>query len=204
MLIGGDEVYATGIMFHADGVIQEGDVYDYAFVYDDAIVDMTGGVVVGILGAYDFSTVNISGGVIGKLDSMASGTFNLSGDMSTNSFVVNGSCTANVFGGNVGLIEAWSSNSVNLHGGVISDYLLAVSTVNIYGYGFDYDPLAGSYGGGQLTGFWVDDTPFSIDLFAASLPGGGPIDTWSHIVLVPEPATILLLSLGGLFLRKRN
>jgi hypothetical protein len=126
---------------------------------------------------------------------------NLSGDMSTNSFVVNGSCTANVFGGNVGLIEAWSSNSVNLHGGVISDYLLAVSTVNIYGYGFDYDPLAGSYGGGQLTGFWVDDTPFNIDLFAASLPGGGPIDTWSHIVLVPEPATILLLGLGAINIR---
>ena len=73
---------------------------------------------------------------------------------------------------------------------------------NIYGYGFQYNPLTGDYGGGQLTGFWMDDTPFSIDLWYSSYPGAPIIDTYAHIVLIPEPATLLLLGSGGLFLRK--
>jgi hypothetical protein len=109
--------------------------------------------------------------------------------------------TVDMFGGNVGLIEAWNYSTVNLYGGIISDYLLATSTVNIYGYGFDYDPIAGNDRGGQLTGFWVDDTPFSIDLYYLKAPGAPFIDTWSHITLIPEPTTILLLGLGAINIR---
>ena len=152
ILLGACETCATNITFFEDGVIQDGDVYDVVGIFDHATVDM--------------------------------------------------------FGGNVGLIEAWNYSTVNLYGGIISDYLLAYGddslTVNIYGYGFEYDPLAGDYRGGQLTGFWLDDTPFSIDLYYDDTPGGAIIDTYPHIVLIPEPTTILLLTLGGLILKKRN
>jgi len=155
---------------------------------------MTGGVVTSQLGAYDSSTVNISGGILGgvftSVESVAS-TLNLSGSMQADGVEIWGSGSLNMFGGTVGSVGI--HNVANLYGGTISDYLLATSTVNIFGYDFEYDPLAGNYQGGQLIGFWLDDTP-----------GGPIIDTWPHIVLIPEPASLLLFGLGGLFLRRRS
>jgi hypothetical protein len=137
------------------------------------------------------------------LDSFDSSTLNLSGNPQINDIGVYFSGTVNMFGGTIGSVQI--DNIANLYGGIISDYLLATSTVNIYGYNFQYNPLAGDYRGGQLTGFWMNDTPFSIDLYAVyNPPYGGTIDTWSHVVLIPEPATILLLGLGVLMLKKRN
>jgi hypothetical protein len=57
--------------------------------------------------------------------------------------------------------------------------------------------------GGQkigITGFWQDNTPFSIELF-----GYADYDpAWMNInVIVPEPMTVMLIALGGLLMRKR-
>jgi hypothetical protein len=208
ILFGACNVHATTIAFFTDGVIQEGDEYVSVGVYSNATVDMTGGMVTSQLTAYDFSTVNISGGILEAIISTDTSTVNLSGSTQVVGLGVRNLGTVNMFGGNVGLIDAWNHSTVNLRGGTISNYLLAYGdeslTVNIYGYGFDYNPLAGDYRGGQLTGFWVDDTPFSIDLYYDDTPGGPVIDTWSHITLIPEPATILLFGLGIVLLRKRN
>jgi hypothetical protein len=197
---------ATIVAFYTDGVIQDGDVYDYVSVYNDATVDMTGGIVTVQLGAYDSSTVNISGGVLHGVFTSAgastASTLNLSGSMQADAVGIWGLGTLNMLGGTVGSVE--NNNIANLYGGIISDYLWATSTVNIYGYGFQYNPLAGDYRGGQLTGFWMNDTPFSIDLWYLNVPYAPLIDTYSHIVLIPEPATILLLGLGVLMLKKRN
>lgn len=195
--------HATTIAFYTDGVIQDGDVYSYVDVYNNATVDMTGGIVTVQLGAYDSSTVNISGGVLGGVftsGASTASTLNLSGSMQADGVYIGGLGTLNMFGGIVGSVKI--HNIANLYGGIISDYLLATSTVNIYGYGFQYNPLAGDYQGGQLTGFWLDDTPFSIDLYYSDKPGGLLIDTYSHIVLIPEPATILLVGLGVLLKRR--
>ena len=80
------------------------------------------------------------------------------------------------------------------------------TAVNIYGYNFDYDPLAGDHEGGQLTGFWQGDVPFSIDMVYDDPMGAQTIDTWSHITLhdIPEPATISLLILGTLLIRRKT
>ena len=201
ILLGASETWATSIAFYEDGVIEEGNVYSWVSVHNDATVDMSGGMVTSQLTAYDFSTGNVSGGILEAIISTDTSTVNLSGAMQIVGLGVSSSGTVTMFGGSVVLMEVGSSNPVNLHGGVISDYLKAVSTVNIYGYGFEYDPLAGDHRGGQLTGFWVDDTPFSIDLYYLKAPGGPFIDTWSHITLIPEPATILLLGLGAINIR---
>jgi len=194
---------ATTVAFYTDGVIQEGDVYSYVYVYNNATVDMTGGVVTTVLVAYDSSTVNISGGILHQIGSSyesAASTLNLSGSMQADEVEIGGSSVLNMFDGTIGSVEI--DNIANLYGGIISDYLLATSTVNIYGYDFQYNPLAGDYRGGQLTGFWLNDTPFSIDLYYDDTPGGSLVDTYPHIVLIPEPATILLLGLGILLQRR--
>ncbi len=208
ILLGVSEAWATSISFYEDGVIQEGDVYSEVAVFNNAKVDMTGGVVTSQFTTWGSSTANVSGGILEALVSVETSIVNLSGAMQIEGLGVSDSGTVNMFGGNVGLIEAWNHSTVNLHGGTISNYLLAYGTedlvISIFGYGFNYDPLAGSYRGGQLTGFWLDDTPFSIDLYYDDTPGGPIIDTWSHITLIPEPATILLLGLGGFLIRKRS
>jgi hypothetical protein len=190
--------HATTVAFYTDGVIQDGDVYDYVSVYNNAKVDMSGGTVSEILTAYSSSTINISGGILNILDSWDSSILTLVGNPQINELGVSFSGRANIFGGTINFLKVGSSNPVNLYDGIISDYLLATSTVNIYGYDFQYNPLAGDYRGGQLTGFWMDDTPFSIDLYYDDTPGGVPVDTYAHIVLIPEPATLLLLGLGVL------
>jgi len=165
---------------------------------------MTGGIVTHLTG-WDYSIINVSGGILGGLGSLEFNMLNLYYDAVVGSVGVSDSGTLNMFGGNVDVIMVGSTKTANLYGGIISDYLMAASTVGIYGYGFQYNPLAGDYRGGQLTGFWLDDTPFSIDLFGnPGGPYGGPIDTYSHIVLIPEPATVLLLGLGVLMLKKRS
>ena len=50
---------------------------------------------------------------------------------------------------------------------------------------------------GWLSGYWLDGTAFS-RIYLRNLPEPFP---GSHVVLIPEPGTFLLLSLGGLILR---
>ena len=202
--------HATNIAFYTDGVIQEGDEYVSVGVYNNARVDMTGGIVTNQLTTYDYSTLNALGGLLEAIVSVEFSTVNLSGVVRIGGMTVEESSAVNMFGGEVDslkILKIGSSNPVNLYGGIISDYLLATSTVNIYGYDFQYNPLAGDYGGGQLTGFWLDDMPFSIDLYAVyNPPYGATIDTWSHVVLreIPEPCTLALLAFGAIIhLRRR-
>ena len=107
-------------------------------------------------------------------------------------------------GGNIGwYLEAADSSTIDISGGMITDWLYATdrSVVNIYGYGFDYDPYGGRWNGGELTGFWMDDSPFTIELL-----DNVAVDStyYDHINLVPEPATLSLLLLGGLAGRRRR
>ena len=89
-------------------------------------------------------------------------------------------------------------STLNLHGGQIFGSLEIehlTTWVHIYGYGFNNDPFPGS----PLTGFWADDTAFSINLVDDT------ISTYDQIVFheIPEPVSIMLFGLGGLLLRKK-
>ena len=140
-------------------------------MYDSSTLNIYGGTLWLFLQTYDSSTVNLYGGII---DSMSIG-----------------------FGGN---------SILNVYAGYVSAWVGDIqveqtATVNIYGYGFEYNP----YGKWMLPipegedGRWVSElTGYSFE--------GDPIDLWGlpdpathdNINLIPEPMTLFLLGLGSL------
>ena len=180
VLIGMSEVQAIDVDFYSDAKIEDGDVYTNVFVYDTppdtTTLDMYGGSVAGFV-TYDSSIVNIYGGEVW----WGLATYNLS--------------TVNIYGGSVkceGLIVGHSS-TLNVYGGSLlvgnSPVFDPASTVNIYGYGFNYD-------GFQLTGFLTDGSSLIIREVSYS--------DYAHMNLIPEPTTFLLFGFGVLLLRKRK
>jgi len=213
------EVQAIDVDFYSDATIQDGDLYDLVRLYDTppdhTTVDMTGGFVHN-LWSYDSSIINMTDGEILTLETRSTSNANISGgnvrsvftwDHTTTNLYNGGSVfslgagvsgTINMMGGNTEYLRAGDFSIVNLFGGTVNIYLNAWDSaiVNIYGYGFDYDPISGNWNGGQLMGFWLDDTPFIIDL-----AGSG---TYSHINLIPEPGSLILCALGALLVRRKK
>jgi len=213
------QVQAIDVDFYSDATIQDGDLYDLVRLYDtppdQTTVDMTGGSV-HYLRSYDTSIINITGGEIQTLETFNTSTANISGvsiygvsawDYTTVNLSVTGNVTTlgarvsgtiNMMGGTVEYLGAIDSGTINIYGGIITESLGAWNdaVVNIYGYDFNYDPMGGSRDGGQLTGYWMDGSAFIIDLYGT--------DTYSHINLIPEPCSLLLLTIGCLLLKRKK
>jgi hypothetical protein len=103
-----------------------------------------------------------------------------------------------VSGGEINDLFGYDYSEISLSGGQILGDLTVyndTSWVHIFGYGFNNDPFMGS----PLTGYWANDIPFSINLVDST------ISTYDQIVfhIIPEPATLFLVGLGGIMLRKR-
>lgn len=185
----------------------DGGIHDIAYeINDDVRVDwempgiqttvnfLDGGLVTGGLGVYGDGQANIFGGsIVGDLAA------------SPNSCI-------NLFGGSIGAdLEARVNSEINLFGGIIDGILEAEDSavLSIHGSSFAIDGQPVSYGelfsvfGGNsynepirhITGILLSgellDNDFQIGQEAA-------------IVLIPEPATFLLLGLGAVMLRKRR
>jgi hypothetical protein len=210
-------VAAEDKIFTSSGQIVDGEEWNNVSIYnDDTIVDMLGGLVdrmgtydastlnvtggyVSTLEAHEFSTANVSGGYVYGVFASDNAILNFSGDASAVRLGVGGDLgTINMTGGTTHYLGGGDSSTTNLYGGIISENLGAVDSavVNVYGYGFEFDPNGGSRDGGQLTGFWLDDSAFIIDLYGA--------ETYSHINLIPvvdvevdiRPAAVNLRSRG--------
>ncbi len=128
-------------------------------------------------GIWDTATVNISGGSFGALHSRDSSTVNM-------------------FGGNAELIAVRVSSTLNMWGGSL-DFLgvelTETITVNLFvdSYMFNPDSYL-TYD--QITGVWMNDNG-TFDILITE-------GKFQYINMVPEPATLLLLATGSLFLRK--
>ena len=170
------------IDFYSDATIDNGDVYDVVSVYDTppdfTTVDMLGGSIQSFH-TYDSSIANMHDGEIGwGILSLNSSTVNLyAGTINLESLFVIDSSTLNIYGGDllVGNSPGFSESS----------------TVNIYGYNFNR-------GINELTGFLSDGSAFAFKEL--------PYDEYSHmnLIIIPEPATVFLLALGALALKKRT
>jgi hypothetical protein len=200
-LIAAPALRAVDKTFTSSGQILPGEEWGNVYVYnDDTVVDMLGGILdsivsndastlnvfdgeVSTLAALEFSTANIFGGSVHGAYAWDQASVTLSGTGTVLSFGAGGSSgTVNMLGGVAEYVRAGDTSVANLYGGLVNSYLNAwdSASVNIYGYDFDYDPAGGNWNGGQLTGFWLDHTPFTIDLYDT--------ETYGHVNLVPEPS----------------
>ena len=212
-------VRAANKTFTESGQILPGEEWNTLEIYnDETVVDMLGGLV-DQMQAYDASTLDMTGGEIYSLylREFSNATFSggsvgavFTWDHAVTNLVDGGTVfslnpgydfgTVNMLGGVTEYLRVGESGVANLRGGVINNCLDAwdSATVNIYGYGFAYNPSAGIWDGGQLTGFWLDNTAFAMDLY--------DLDTYDHINLIPEPSSLILFT-GAIFLlrtRKTN
>jgi hypothetical protein len=105
---------------------------------------------------------------------------------------------ANIEGGQMYGLHTVNDSFVHYQAGLI-DYISAShdTTVFLYAYDVIYDPTGGAAGNGFIEGYFLKDDTY----FGFSCLNEG---TYSHIRIVPEPATFLLLTLGSLFLRRRK
>jgi len=218
VLFAGNGLYAVPVdkIFTSSGQILPGEEWENVFIHNDGtIVDMIGGDVDGIA-TYDASMVNVTGGHVNTLDALEFSTVNISGGYVYGLFGKNQSIVTfsglaagrtfgvedwailTITGGVLDYLGAMEQGTLNIRGGVVSDSLGAwdSANVNIYGYGFTYDPSGGSADGGQLRGFYLNGSSFILDLYGAQ--------TYTHINLVPEPATLLLLGFGIFVLRQKR
>jgi len=100
--------------FTSDGVIQEGDVYDNVAIWNDATVDMFGGIVSNDLGVNDQSTFNLWDGSVGGIGALDSSTVNLFGGLA--SFLsTRYDSTANIYGGDLGMLASIGNSLVYLY-----------------------------------------------------------------------------------------
>lgn len=187
-----------------------GSIYNF-YPNGNSTVKISGGSITRWLDVYESSIVNISGGSISGFYASGSSTINISGgsfsgDIYNEAGYANDSSILNISGGTFhSYLNAMGSSIMFISGGSISEiFARDNSTVIFDGYNFGLgDGLSWGVDGetilgtGLLTGKWFDNTSFVI-------PIGRRIGDTTTIMAVPEPATLFLLTLGGLFLRRRN
>ena len=132
--------------------------------------------------------VSIAEGTVGKMTVSFSIYDTSVMDCSTGSMAyvlsANDSSTVNISGGKLGALNARETSTVTFIG---EDFVLG-ERLSLEG-----QKLLGT---GVLSGKWLDGTPWSVNI-SANADG-------ATILLVPEPATLSLLALGGLALIRRR
>ena len=110
------------------------------------------------------------------------------------------------YGGEIGLLTLRKSATAVISGGQIS-YINSFQNVPTDDAGVTYphitficDMDSVDLTGDLLTGNWLDGSSFSVTLSDQT----GYDSVYSNINFIPEPATLLLLGIGGLLLRKRK
>ena len=107
-----------------------------------------------------------------------------------------------MYDGFIGTLNLYADATAIIKGGDISQSLwidpATTGWVKLYAYDMYVSPQPDSQGYLSIHGYWLADNSF----FDISLQNG--ISTWSHIQIVPEPASALLIGLGWAFVRLRK
>lgn len=145
LLFGVGAAEGTIIDFYEDGSIESGDVYGVVRTHNDAVVDMTGGLIETYLHLYDTSIFNACGGALSD-----------SADI-----VLFDSTTIHLHGLQTSTL-----------GNMISVDSTESATINVYGYGFYYvgDMLNGYWVDGRSFSLYVRDEETMASLVFHEIP----------------------------------
>ena len=185
------------------------DTYDYpsltagadsVYAYDTTTVNLrTDGSIGGHLGAYEYSTVNVSGGSI-EVDLLPrnNSTVTVSGGSVGDDLLAYDDSTVTVSGGSIGdYLASYNNSTMTVSGGSIGAGLVARnnSRFTIIGSGFNFQ-----------YGDYTDGSLLDLEFLTGLLADGTPLDNqvWIYdsatVTLqqaVPEPSIVLLLVLGA-------
>ena len=153
------------------------------------------------ISGYEHSTINITSGSYSDIMLTDDSLLRLRNGL-INSLIAGGNSYAILEGGTVNDLLVKEMAAVELYEGAIIGNILAQDDgiIKIYGYNFLYDESGGTYGGGQLLGFWLDGRELMIDFADAQ----NDSTYYNHVILIPEPVTLLLLGLGVVMVRGRK
>ena len=165
--------------------------------HDVSTINMGGGKIY-TLQAAESSTANVFGGHVYSLEAWNNGTVNVWGDADVFAVDTREQGVVNITGGTVDSARVLELGIVNLSGGFLRDCLYAGDSGIVYVYGNNLFkvPNDGEYGYGFVYGSWYGGANFHIDF--------GNFETYSHIILIPEPSTVLLLFTGSILLKRRK
>jgi hypothetical protein len=138
--------------------------------------------------------LDVLGGSMWKLELTNLATSNIySGDIEL--LTLNHNTFVNIYSSDVNFLAIQDYTVVNIHGGTLN-YFAAVesSLAYLYAYDVNYHSSGGLGGEGWIEGKYIsNDTPFSFSFYNDV--------SYSHINIVPEPTTLLLMGLGAIIVR---
>jgi hypothetical protein len=177
-----------------------------------------GGSLTGAFSIYDSSIINVyQGGQFGyssfdELYLLNSATLNIQDGSVGALLLARNSSVVNLYSGDCRTgFELLNDSIMNIYGGSVGAFMVnnsiaSTATLNIYGYGFVYNPQwFWFYIDDPANGWWISRlTGFDLNGNPVAYEGIPDPYTNSNINLIPEPATALLLGLGMIILRKRK
>jgi hypothetical protein len=199
---GSVEVFNSSEVF-----IEGGYIYHYLRAYDRSQVTMSDGYVGMQFFAENHSDVTLTGGLIDDhLSINGSSILSISGGHIAGELTANNTSKVMITGGQLGThLRAFADSEVEMSGGSMAErlYTYTSGTVTLHGTDFQINSepvFYGIYSNADYNSGILSGTLLSGDTFTTDFA----IFDESRIILIPEPSTLLLLSLGVLMLRKRN
>lgn len=191
-------------MYTKVNLLSGGSVSNSVWACEDSQVTMSGGYVVFDLAVFQNGSITVSGGTVKEyLQSLDTSSLTMSDGNVNTCFAVTGHSNAILSGGWVSLLRAQENCHLSIYGGSSDRGLDAwgYSTTTFYGRNFQLGSgltLDGNriLGTGILSGQWLNGKSWAMTIRSHDS---------TATILIPEPATLLLLVFGGLALpRKRR
>jgi len=210
-------------------LLNSGQINGYLWAYEDSHINVSGGSV-DTLFAYGRSQIVFSAGSLQGLSANGNSWVDFSAGSVGNDLNAGGNSHIEMSGGVVNkAIEVYDSGQVQMYGGVVDEYIRAMDSGQIFFSGGSVagDLVADDFGVLTIYGsdFAIDSQPFGYGELVSILGGASWDESTRHlsgtlangdqldnnfyighdasIILVPEPATLLLLGLGAMMLRRK-